>query len=118
MHVVSAVAQVGMVGRRAQTTLGESHARVSVLRRWWPAAAAAAAVSATARRLLFSATLVDLANRVTVKPDAASAFLGRRLDDLAYGAGLWIGAIRHQSWRCLQVRRPGVASRPAANQLV
>ena len=37
------------------------------------------------------------------------ALLGRRLDDLAYGAGLWLGAARSRSLQCLTprlVRRP------------
>ena len=33
-----------------------------------------------------------------------TALAGRRLDDLAYGAGLWWGAFRRRSPRCLAVR--------------
>ena len=76
-----------------------------LLRHWWPAAAAAATVSATARRVLVSAVLVDLMQGLRAKPDPATAFVGRRLDDFAYGSGLWLGAIRARSWRCLAVRR-------------
>ena len=33
--------------------------------------------------------------------------LARRLDDIAYGAGLWAGALRGRSVTCLLPRRPG-----------
>jgi mycofactocin system glycosyltransferase len=82
-----------------------------LLRHWWPAAAMAAIVSPTTRRLLVSAALVDLAQGLTAKPDPATAFVGRRLDDMAYGVGLWLGAARAGSWRCLRVRRPGRVAR-------
>ena len=85
-----------------------------LLRHWWPAAAAAAVVSPTARRLVVSAALLDLALGLNAKPTPATAFVGRRLDDLAYGTGLWLGAIRMGSWRCLKTRRPGSSSRAAA----
>jgi hypothetical protein len=77
-----------------------------LLRHWWPAAALAAAVSPSARRVLVSAVLVDLAQGRAARPNPATAFMGRRLDDLAYGAGLWLGAWRARSVRCLLVRRP------------
>ena len=33
-----------------------------------------------------------------------TTLLARRVDDLAYGAGLWAGAVRHREWRGLAVR--------------
>jgi mycofactocin system glycosyltransferase len=77
-----------------------------VLRHWWPAAFGAALVSRRARRVIVSAMAVDL---VVGTCEAGwrrpvATFAGRRLDDLAYGAGLWWGALRSGSLRCLKVR--------------
>lgn len=77
-----------------------------LLRHWWPAAALAGAVSPTVRRLVISAVLVDFVRGFDAKPDPMSAFVCRRLDDLSYGAGLWVGALRSRSVRSLLVRRP------------
>jgi len=84
-----------------------------VLRHWWPAAFAAALVSRRARGVVVSAMAVDLAVGTCEagwqKPVAT--FAGRRLDDLAYGAGLWWGALRSGSLRCLKVRVAGGSPR-------
>lgn len=87
-----------------------------LLRHWWPAAAVASALSPSARRVMVSAVLVDLALGLSAGPDPATAFVGRRLDDLAYGSGLWIGAVRAGSWRCLQVRRPSASPKAPATR--
>ncbi|QSR28777.1 mycofactocin system glycosyltransferase [Nocardioides aromaticivorans] len=77
-----------------------------LLRHWWPLAALAAPFSRQVRRALLTAVAVDmfvfLRERTDVDPLAALA--ARRLDDLAYGSGLWWGAIRHRSPRCLAPR--------------
>lgn len=80
-----------------------------LLRHWWPAAALAAVGSPTARRMIASAVVVDLAVQATLErhqltEGIAVGWLGRRLDDLAYGTGLWTGAIRARSVRCLLPR--------------
>lgn len=84
-----------------------------LLRHWWPLAALAAPFSRQVRRALLSAVLVDmfvfLRERTGVDP--LTALLARRLDDLAYGSGLWWGAIRRRSPRCLLPRHPGAPSR-------
>jgi hypothetical protein len=74
-----------------------------LLRHWWPAAAVAGCVSPAARRALLSALVVDAvcADRRT----GPAGLVARRLDDLAYGAGLWVGAVRARSGRCLVPRR-------------
>lgn len=80
-----------------------------LLRHWWPATLLMLPVSRAVRRAVLSALVVDLAlflrERAGVGP--LTALAGRRLDDLAYGAGLWWGAIRRRSLRCLLPRRPG-----------
>ena len=78
-----------------------------LLRHWWPAAAVAALPSSTVRRAIGTALLVDLVAARIDHPEASYAPLSRRLDDLAYGAGLWIGAVRSRSVTCLLPRRPG-----------
>ena len=69
----------------------------SATRHYWPAAAAAAAVSRRARyALVLSAAvegLVDYRRSGTSLSPAAYLPI-RWLDDLAYGAGVWAGAIR------------------------
>lgn len=78
-----------------------------LLRHWWPLAAVAAVPSATVRRAIVTSLLVDIVVARIDHPDASYHPIGRRLDDLAYGAGLWIGALRRRSIACLLPRRPG-----------
>lgn len=76
-----------------------------VLRHWWPAFALAALFSSRVRRAIVWAEVADVV--LTPRPAGLgwSAFLlGRRLDDLAYGAGLWTGALRNRSPRALAPR--------------
>lgn len=88
-----------------------------LLRHWWPAAALVGIRSRNMRRALVSALLVDAGvqlaeQRFTPAPlNPLAVLAGRRLDDLAYGAGLWWGAIRARSARVLVPRRPGSSQR-------
>jgi mycofactocin glycosyltransferase len=77
-----------------------------VLRHWWPVAFCAALVSRRARRVVVSAMAVDMVAGVGAVPGAnpLATFCGRRLDDIAYGAGLWWGALRSGRPGCLKVR--------------
>ena len=83
-----------------------------LVRHWWPAAALGAAVHPGLRRALATALVVDSAvglaeHRHPADPLNPLVLLtGRRLDDLAYGAGLWWGAVRARSARVLLPRRP------------
>lgn len=82
-----------------------------LLRHWWPAALVAAARSQHLRRALVSALVVDAAVAMSERPTEAqlgpaALVAGRRLDDLAYGAGLWSGAVRAHSPRVLRPRVP------------
>ncbi|MFT4083594.1 MAG: mycofactocin biosynthesis glycosyltransferase MftF [Nocardioides sp.] len=82
-----------------------------VLRHWWPLTALALAGAGRTRpallRALAACLVVDAIVSESEHPGAPYALLGRRLDDLAYGAGLWWGAARARSIRCLLPRRPG-----------
>ena len=77
-----------------------------LLRHWWPLAALAAPFSRQVRRALLTAVAVDmfvfLRERTGVDP--VTALAARRLDDLAYGSGLWWGAVKRRSARCLMIR--------------
>jgi mycofactocin system glycosyltransferase len=93
---------------RGTATAGRTLAR-SATRHHWPLALAAAAVSRRARRWVLAAAVVDAA--VAWWPVRAAAgplrfAVARRLEDLAYGAGLWAGAVRARDPRALLPARP------------
>ncbi len=96
---------LGAVGAVAQTA-------DAVTRHYWPVAALACLVSARARRTVAVVALaqgvVDFARHrdrdARVRPRLAGYLVARRLDDLAYGTGLWWGALRHHTFEPL---RPG-----------
>lgn len=80
-----------------------AQASALLLRHWWPAATAACSISPRARRAVLVATVLDTAveyhKGTSLDPVRFAA--ARRLDDLAYGAGLWQGALRGRSLRAL-----------------
>lgn len=85
-------------------------------RHWWPVAAVLAAVNPRARRTLVvlgvAEGLADWAvHRHTVLRETTPRGPGpvvhlacKRIDDLAYGTGLWVGAWRHRSTAALRPR--------------
>lgn len=91
------------------------------VRSWWPVGVLAAAVSSRARRALLAAAVIDTVHAFAPEPPPVADVLPfaalKRLDDLAYGAGVWIGAIRGRSVRALlpdiRLRRRGRAPRSA-----
>ena len=76
-----------------------------LLRHWWPLGVLALG-SRPGRRVLVSAVAVDLVvhRDVVRRAGFVTTLLARRVDDLAYGVGLWVGAARHREWRGLAVR--------------
>lgn len=78
-----------------------------LLRHWWPATLAGYLLSKQVRRTVATSLVVDVVVAARQRPgtDAVTTFAARRLDDLAYGAGLWAGAFRRRSARCLLPRR-------------
>ena len=87
-----------------------------LLRHWWPLTAIGLTRSASVRRAVVSGLLVELAvalfePREDPPLDLLSLVAGRRLDDLAYGTGLWWGALKARSPRVLLTRRPGPSPR-------
>lgn len=78
-----------------------------MLRHWWPLSLLLALVSRRYRRALIAAAVADglLAHRASdARLDPIRFTLARRADDLAYGLGVWLGAIRERSARCLVPR--------------
>lgn len=82
------------------------------VRHWWPATVVAAIWSRRVRRALVTALLIDSAiatvesRRTAHRAGPVIVVAGRRLEDLAYGAGLWWGALRHRSAAALLPRQP------------
>lgn len=77
----------------------------AVTRHYWPLSLAACAVSRRARRRVLAVALAEGAvdwwrhrdRDARVRPDPATHLVAHRLDDLAYGAGLWWGAAAHRT---------------------
>jgi mycofactocin glycosyltransferase len=77
-----------------------------LLRHWSPVTLPAALVSRRVRRLVAVALVVDLISDGPARPRMLRPgdVLARRLDDVAYGAGVWLGALRARSAACLLPR--------------
>ena len=90
----------------------------ALLRHHWPLTATARAGRRRTRRTVAGVALVEglvdwVAHRRRapgVRPNPAEYLLAHRLDDLAYGTGLWWGALRHRSLEPLRPVRPGAGS--------
>lgn len=81
-----------------------------LVRHWWPMAAVGCAFPVVRRAVATAIavdTIVAVAEHLDDEVDLVSLVVGRRLDDLAYGAGLWWGALRARSTVALRPRRPG-----------
>lgn len=78
-----------------------SQAAGLLLRHWWPLTAIGCLFSRRLRRATLVAAvaeaLVDRHNRDPSGLDPLRYLLARRADDLAYGAGLWYGALRNRT---------------------
>lgn len=107
-------------------SVATAHQTASALtRHYWPVALPAALFSSRARRALLTAAVVQgLLDHRRTRPrlDPVRYVLALRLDDLAYGAGLWTGAFRRRSVRALVPRwrtQPGApGGRPVAPTLL
>lgn len=76
-----------------------------VTRHWWPVALLGCVVSRRFRGVALAAALADGAVDYLVRqPDLnpVSYWVARRLDDLAYGAGLWSGCWKEKNFQALQ----------------
>jgi hypothetical protein len=99
---------------RGTAASGRTLAR-AVTRHHWPVALAAALVSRRARWLVAAVAAADAVDgwwphRAEI--DLPTFAAGRRLEDLAYGAGLWLGALRARNARALLPAAPPPVSPP------
>ena len=85
-------------------TYGVSGVLAIALPHWWPLAAVGSLFSRRVRRAAAVAAIADAAwEYARLRPglDPLRFALARRLDDAAYGAGVWWGALRGRSIRAL-----------------
>ena len=76
-----------------------------LLRHWWPLAAFGSIFSARIRRAIVISAAADSVFeylRLSPNMNPLTFAVARRLDDLAYGAGVWVGAIRSRSLKSLR----------------
>lgn len=102
-HPVQLTTRLTLTG--ASTALRQTSALL--VRHWWPLAVLTAFFSRRARRALAAAVIADTVqghHRSRPQLDPLRYAIARRLDDGAYGAGLWWGALRHRSVRALLPR--------------
>ncbi|MDO7868481.1 mycofactocin biosynthesis glycosyltransferase MftF [Nocardioides jiangxiensis] len=99
--VAARLAPYGLVASLQQSS-------AAMTRHWWPAMVPLALASRRARRAWLTAAvlegLVDW-RRSRSDLDPLTHVVLRRLDDLAYGAGLWWGALRHATTAPLRPAR-------------
>lgn len=104
-----------LIGSAAVATVAQTADAVN--RHYWPLSMMACLISARARRTVTVVALVQgvvdwLRHRGRhpgVRPSLPGHLLAHRIDGLAYGAGLWWGALRH---RTVAPLLPGWASGP------
>lgn len=75
------------------------------LRHWWPATAVLCVFSRRARWIVAAFAVADAEierRRTRSDLDPVRFFAARRLDDIAYGAGVWLGCLRRRSFRALR----------------
>ncbi len=94
---------LGAVGAAAQTA-------DAITRHYWPLAVLLALWSRRGRRTVAAVAVgsgvVDWLRTGPDRPALLAFLLARRLDDLAYGAGLWWGAVAHRTLAPLRPSRP------------
>ncbi|MBR7825694.1 mycofactocin biosynthesis glycosyltransferase MftF [Actinospica sp. MGRD01-02] len=107
-----------LAGEGAVTALAQSGALIT--RHWWPATAVACVFSRRARRAAMVAAVADVVleyPRSGVDLDPLRYAAARRLDDLAYGAGVWWSAMRGRSFAVLRprIQSPSTSRRKASS---
>ncbi|MDR7083210.1 mycofactocin system glycosyltransferase [Arthrobacter ginsengisoli] len=97
LRVSAALTGAGVLASLSQTM-------ALLVRHWWPVAVAASVYSRRIRRAVLLAGILDAAlehRRTRPDLDPVRFGLARRLDDLAYGGGVWFGALKGRSLRAL-----------------
>lgn len=93
------------------TQIGAHQGAALIVRHWWPLAAVLSLFSRRARRAVAVAAAADglvAWSRSDTSLDPIRFLAAKRLDDLAYGSGVWAGALRARSFSAL---RPVIRSR-------
>ncbi|BCY09743.1 mycofactocin biosynthesis glycosyltransferase MftF [Actinoplanes sp. L3-i22] len=92
-------------------------------RHWWPATVAGCLVSKRVRRATAVAVVADVlleyANGGRIDLDPPRYWLAHRLDDIAYGSGVWWSALRGRSVKALlpQLRTSGTSRKAPASRV-
>ncbi len=114
----SAPLAVELVGRSLAGTAVQTAGALN--RHWWPAAALVAVRSRRMRRALVVAGVAEALLDRHRHPGALGPvghLLAHRLDDWAYGAGLWWGAVAHRTpgalWPAIGTRHRPAGTSPA-----
>ncbi|MET9089943.1 mycofactocin biosynthesis glycosyltransferase MftF [Streptomyces sp. NPDC004237] len=96
---------VRLTGNGTLATLSQTSALLT--RHWWPLTAVGCVLSGRLRRATAVAALADIAleyRRDQATLDPLRYGVARRLDDLAYGSGVWFAALRARSGAALRPR--------------
>lgn len=105
-----------LTGQGVLASLGQRSALL--LRHWWPLSAAGCLVSRRIRRAVLAAAAADVVvEYVRTRPDLDILRFGlaSRLDDLAYGAGVWLGTFLGRSAGALIPEITGLPERKRAS---
>ncbi|MEU9272958.1 mycofactocin biosynthesis glycosyltransferase MftF [Streptomyces sp. NPDC048251] len=105
VRLASSLMAMGALGAVSQTS-------ALLTRHWWPLTALGCTVSRRVRRAAALAAVSDIAleyPRSRTALDPVRYGVARRLDDLAYGAGVWWSALKGRSTAALRPRIRGSA---------
>lgn len=116
-HPLRHAARLTVLGSVSALTQGAA----LLTRHWWPLTAVGCLASRRIRRAAAVAVLTDITletlehRSTTTRLDPARYAAARRLDDLAYGSGVWLAAFRGRSTavlrpRIVRARRTGTRS--------
>ena len=103
--------------------VGNAYTQISalMLRHWWPLTLIGCLFSRRIRKATLALALADIGIQYVTKGshlDPARYGLARRLDDIAYGSGVWLASLRAGSFAALkpEVTRPVPSQRASAEK--
>ncbi|MFC3997352.1 mycofactocin biosynthesis glycosyltransferase MftF [Nocardiopsis sediminis] len=104
---------LGLTAHGAVAALAQASALLT--RHWWPLTAVGCVASRRIRRAAAAAALTDVVleyRRDRARLDPLRYGIARRLDDLAYGSGVWLSALKGRSTAALRPRFAQAPGRP------
>lgn len=113
-HPLPHAARLTALGSLASLTQGTA----LLTRHWWPLTVVGCLVSRRLRRATAVAAVTDVALETLgrgpepTRLDPVRYAVARRLDDLAYGSGVWLSALKGRSTAALRPRIVRAAARP------